>query len=176
MRSRAHISGTAAFSVGVNRTVLVFTPGGRYPPGQRIDITVRADATDTAGTPMGRSFTSFFTAEPRPSVNAQLIDPPDRATRVPVTTPITVVFTTQMTTSTVADAFSLVFGSTLLTQANGTFTFADAGSPLRTTASFQPANPLPATTSVQVRVNGLAQSIRGVSLDPLFFSSFVTAP
>lgn len=99
------ISGTATFSVGVNRTVLVFVPGQRYPAGSRIDITVRSDATDTLGTPLGRAFTSFFTVEPPPRVLEQLTDPPDRATRVPVNTPVTVVFSTQMTTSTVADAF-----------------------------------------------------------------------
>lgn len=170
------IAGTASFQVGVDRTVLVFTPGGRYPAGGRIDITVRADATDKQGTPLGRPFTSFFTVEPPPAVIAQLTVPPDRSTRVPVNTPVQVVFSTQMTTSTVADGFSMLFGSTLLTQANGTFTFADSGSPLRTTATFQPANPLPATTSVQVRVTGQAKSIRGVGLDPLFFSTFVTAP
>lgn len=170
------VAGTAAFSVGVGRTVLVFTPGSRYPAGARIDVTVRPDATDTTGTPLGRAFTSFFTVEPPPRVLEQLIDPPDRATRVPVTTPITVTFSTRMTTGTVADSFSLLTGSTLLTQANGTFSFTENGTPTRTVASFQPANPLPATTSVQIRVNGLARSLRGVPLDPLFFSTFVTAP
>lgn len=170
------VAGTASFSVGVNRTVLVFTPGGRYPAGARIDVSVRSDATDTAGTPLARPFTSFFTVQPPPRVLEQLTDPPDRATRVPVNAPITVVFSTQMTTSTVADGFSLLSGSTLITQANGTFTFTESGSPLRTSAIFQPTNPLPATTSVQIRVNGLARSLRGIGLDPLFFSNFVTAP
>lgn len=176
------IPGTASFAVGVDRTVLVFTPGppdhsdGHYPAGQRIDITLRSDATDKVGTRLARSFTSFFTVEPPPRVNDQLTLPFNGQTRVPQNTSVTLVFTTQMTTATIANGFSMQTGSTLITPANGTFTFADGGSPLRTTAVFTPANPLPATTSVIIRVTGAAKSIRGVGLDPLFVSTFVTGP
>ena len=170
------IAGTTAFQVGVNRTVLTFTPGQPYPAGQRIVVTLRPDAADTQGNRLGRSFTSFFTVEPPPRVNEQLTIPFDGQTAVPVNAQITVVFTTTMTTSTIPAAFSLAFGSTLITGSQGTFTFANGGSPLRTTANFTPANPLPATTSVQIRVNSLARSTRNIALDPLFFSRFVTAP
>ena len=170
------VAGTAAFAVGVNRTVLTFTPGSVLPPSQLVNVSVRSDATDANGTPLGRDFTSTFTVEPPPSVVTDLTSPFDHQIQVPVNTPVTVVFSTTMTTSTIPAAFSLAFGSTLITGSNGTFSFATSGSPLRTSATFQSTSALPASTSVQIRVNGLAQSTRGVGLSPLFFSTFVTAP
>jgi hypothetical protein len=168
------IAGTATFIPGVDRSQLIFTPGGRYPANTRIDVTVHQGAQSTSGVPLARPFSSFFTTEPPPRVLEQFTIPADREVRVPITTPITVVFSQAMDETSIPPAFSLVFGSSLVTGNDGTFTFTTESSPPRTRAVFQPASPLPVTTSVQIRVNGLARSVRGVNLDPLFFSNFVT--
>lgn len=177
------VPGTATFIPGVDRSQLVFTPGviegtlplrGRLPPGTRIDVVVNQVAQSREGVPLARPFSSVFTTEPRPRVLEQFTTPADREIRVPITTPITVVFSQQMFEPSIPAAFSLVFGSTVVSGSEGAFTFATEGSPPRTRATFQPANPLPVTTSVQIRMNGLAKSSRGLELDPLFFSTFVT--
>jgi hypothetical protein len=167
------VAGTAAFVENPN-TVLTFRPGNRFTPGQIVQVTVRGDVKDVNGVPMGRSFNSLFTVEPPPRVIPEFTDPADNAIRVARNSPVTVVFSTTMTTQTVANAFNLVYGSTFLGQNDGTFTFQTVGSPPRTTATFRSTSPLPASTSIQIRVNGLARSTRQMGLSPLFFSTFVT--
>jgi hypothetical protein len=167
------IPGTSAFS-GVNQTVLTFTPGSPYPAGALIIVTVRQDARDTSGVPLERSFSSTFTVEPPPRVLPDFTIPPDRSAGNPVNTPVTVVFSAVMQTQTVADAFTLSFGSTFLGQTDGTFTF--VSSTTNTTATFLSTAPLPPSTSVQIRIDGRARSLRNVGLDPLFIAVFQTAP
>jgi len=168
------IVGTATFQDS-DRTVMTFKPGNLLAPGRTIYVTLRQDAKDTAGICMDRSFSSVFTIEPAPYVIPEFTVPSNYSTSVSRTTSVSVVFSTTMTTDTVADAFNLVYGSTFLGRSDGRFTFSTVGSPPRTQAVYQSTNSLPASTSIQIRVNGLAQSTRGVGLSPLFFSTFVTA-
>jgi hypothetical protein len=185
------VPGTVALSVTSSvppQSIMTFTPSEPYPAGERMTITVRSEASDTSNRTLGTAFTSIFFVEKPPAVVDGSVSPADGAVRVNVSAAVTLDFTRLMDEESVRDAMNLVFGSTTLGRADGTYTFQvvsvdERGQPVppRTRVTYQPTSALPASTSILVRVSGTARSVpsavsSGLGLDPIFLSTFQTAP
>lgn len=189
--------GTATFLETTGNTSFTFTPGQPYPAGEPIVITVRSDARDTRARTLERTFLARFVTEQPPAVRLDADSPfppqPPSGSRLAlagasVNTTVSVRFTRVMDEESVRDGMNLLFGSTVLGRANGTYTFTvettnALGQPVppHSRVVYRPTNPLPASTLIDIRVDGRARSLASASstgqgLDPIFFSSFQTAP
>lgn len=176
------VSGTVTFE-DTTRTRLIFTPTVPLPPGQTVVVTVRPDAIDRNGFPLNALFVSQFFVEPPPRVLEQTVSPFPGQVGTGRTGAVVLEFSQVMNEDSVRRGFSLRFGSTILGAADGTFTFQTLTtdpfnpaniSPPRTRITYTPTNALPAVTTLQIRVDGAAQSVKGLGVDPLFIESFTT--
>jgi hypothetical protein len=126
------------------------TPASPLAINTLYTVTVDASVSDPGGNPLAASFVSTFrTATPDATApRVESIDPPDGATGVPTTAPVSVTFTEPIDPATVTPAsFRVSSGGTPVT---GTFTFLDGGR----TARFTPAVPYPFEAAVTTELTG----------------------
>jgi len=167
---------TASFEqVPVGATVgtrATLTPNLPLPASQTVVVTVLTLARTPRGLHLAEPFVSSFFVESTPRVLTQTVFPFDNATDIQTNATVTLDFSTQMDVTSLSQAFSLRFGTTVLDQNDGNLTLTTVTtdffnpvntSPPRTRLSYIPTAPLPATTSIQIRIDGAARSVRGLS-------------
>ncbi len=118
---------------------------------------------------------SFRTDDTPPVVNT--VSPATGASNVPVDTTVELTFSERMNEDSVREAFTLSYGSTVLTQYDGTLVVDTVGTApnLYTHLSFTPSSALPSGESVTIGVSTTAADLAGNHLAADYSSSFVTA-
>ncbi len=140
----------AALTIGADDRTATLTPASPLAVNTLFTVTVDAAVSDPAGNPLGSAFVSTFrTATPDATApRVESIDPPDGATGVPTTAPVSVTFTEPIDPASVTPTSFRV--STGGSPVSGTFSFLNGGR----TARFTPATPWPFEAVVTTELTG----------------------
>lgn len=147
---------------------LVYTTGSLLPGDTQ--FTASLTATDLAGNATVLNVT-WRTDSTGPDVD--IVVPADGTTAVATNQNVVVTFSERMNRTSVRNAFELSFGTTTWTQADGTMSFTETGTPAQTVLTFVPTASYDLDTTVTVRIASTATDLGGNTLSS-FSSTFVT--
>jgi hypothetical protein len=150
----------AALTVAADDRTVTLTPSSALALNTLFTLTVGVGVTDRAGNALAAPFTSTFSTSAPDTVGPRVdaIDPPDEATGVGTTTPVSVTFTEPIDPATVTPAsFRVSVGGT---PAAGLFTFLNGNR----VARFTPAAPWPLDAVVVTELTGAVADVAGNAL------------
>ncbi len=162
----APVNGT--FSWDAESKVMTFRPDSPLAYGSWYTVVVSNEAASAAGVRMAAPYMNTFFTQQDPSAppTVQFVYPIDGLTGVPVTTSVSVRFSTEMDHTATEAAFSL--SPTGGGRVSGTFLWSGS------TMLFKPDDPLITETQFTITIGTGAKSAAGVALEEEYTSTFTT--